>query len=408
MLSRTRSAKRRSSSRAMPGAPRQTWYCSVSLAMNRMRGGAAGGAPGRAGGARAGGAAPRGRPLAGALDAGRAHEIDERVVVDRAGRRDDDVRRHVARGVEGAQRRGRGAADDLRAADDRPAERMVAEDGLAEHVEDLVLRVVLVHGDLLEHDLALLVERPRVEARAPDHVGHDVERLREVDVEHARVDRRRLLARARVQLGAHGVEHLVDLEGAVACRAPEEHVLDQVRQAGLGRVLGGRARADPEAERHGSHGVHVLRDDPDARLELRQAMLFVHCGRALAAFGVAIDAAAVPRAAGAARLAVAPRAPVAVTVAAAAAARAPVAARAAAVAVAPRAAAVAAGADRGELLLGLAGDVRVVGEPQADAAALAVDLDHADGHLVALVEHLLDRRRALARGDVRDVQQAVG
>src|SRR4051794_26516529 len=128
---------------------------------------------------------------------------------------------------------------------------------------------------------------------------------------------------------------------------------------------------------------------------------------ALAAIGIAVDAAAVPRAAGAARLPVAARAAVAVPVAAAAA-RAAVAARAAAVAVAPRAAAVAARADRGELLLGLAGDVRVVGEAQADAAALAVDLDHADGHLVALVEHLLDRRRALARGDVRDVQQAVG
>src|SRR3954454_8249795 len=132
------------------------------------------------------------------------------------------------------------------------------------------------------------------------------------------------------------------------------------------------------------------------------------CTERLAALGVAVHAAAVARPAGAARVAVAPRAAVAIAVAAAAPARAAVAARAAAVAVAPRAAAVAAGADRGQLLLGLAGDVRVVGEAQADAATLAVDLDHADGHLVALVEHLLDRRRALARGDVRDVQQAVG
>src|SRR3954468_12637920 len=144
------------------------------------------------------------------------------------------------------------------------------------------------------------------------------------------------------------------------------------------------------------------------------------CTERLAALGVAVHAAAVARPAGAARVAVAPRAAVAVpvTARARAAARAPAPAAAgarigaaaprAAVAVAPRAAAVAAGADRGELLLGLAGDVRVIGEAQADTAALAVDLDHADRHLVALVEHLLDRRRALARGDVRDVQQAVG
>src|SRR3954469_16870633 len=130
-------------------------------------------------------------------------------------------------------------------------------------------------------------------------------------------------------------------------------------------------------------------------------------GGASAALGIAVDAAAVARAAGAARLAVAARAAVAVAVAAAARAAVAAAARAA-VTVAAGAAAVAAGAHRGELLLGLAGDVPVVGEAQADAAALAVDLDHADGHLVALVEHFLDRRRALARGDVRDVQQAVG
>src|SRR5215212_482651 len=87
--------------------------------------------------------------------------------------------------------------------------------------------------------------------------------------------------------------------------------------------------------------------------------------------------------------------------------RVPVRARAAVaapVAVAPAAAAVAAvaapapaaGADRGELLDGLAGDLRVLGEPQADPAALAVHLDHADLDLVALVEHLLDRGRPLA------------
>src|SRR5215203_3475080 len=104
-----------------------------------------------------------------------------------------------------------------------------------------------------------------------------------------------------------------------------------------------------------------------------------------------------------------------------AAVRVPVRARAAlaaapavAVAPAPRpavaavAAPAAAGADRRQLLDGLAGDLGVLGQAQPDAAALAVDLDDADLDLVALVEHLLDRRRPLAGRDVRDVQQAVG
>src|SRR3954449_6169424 len=82
---------------------------------------------------------------------------------------------------------------------------------------------------------------------------------------------------------------------------------------------------------------------------------------------------------------------------------------AAAAAVAPAPAAVrAARADRRQLLGRLAGHVGVVGQAQADAAALAVDLDDAHLHLVAAVEDLLDRRHALARRDVGDVQQAVG
>src|SRR5271169_135702 len=67
-----------------------------------------------------------------------------------------------------------------------------------------------------------------------------------------------------------------------------------------------------------------------------------------------------------------------------------------------------AGADAGQLLGGLAGDVGVLGEAQPDAAALAVDLDDTHVDLIALVEHVLDALHALTRGDVRDVQQPVG
>src|SRR6476469_5220904 len=113
----------------------------------------------------------------------------------------------------------------------------------------------------------------------------------------------------------------------------------------------------------------------------------------LATLGVAPAAAtrAVTRAAGAAVAAVAPA-----VAAAALTARAAVAA------------AASAAAHRGELVGGLAGDVGVLGEAQADAAALAVDLDHAHLDLVALVQDVLDRVDALAGRDVADVQQAVG
>ena len=136
-------------------------------------------------------------------------QLDDRVVVDRAGRRDHDRARHVAPRVELGDHVDRRVPDHRRAADDRAPERVRAEDGLAEHVEHRVLRVVLVHGDLLEHDLALGVHV--LERGAPHHVGHHVEGRRQVLVEHPRVDRGALLVGAGVELGAHAVEELVDL-----------------------------------------------------------------------------------------------------------------------------------------------------------------------------------------------------
>src|ERR1019366_6865216 len=71
--------------------------------------------------------------------------------------------------------------------------------------------------------------------------------------------------------------------------------------------------------------------------------------------------------------------------------------------------AAAAGSRQRRQLLGrLPGDFRIVASAHADPTALAVDLDDANGDLVALAEHLLDRVDPVARRDVRDVQQAVG
>jgi len=144
---------------------------------------------------------------------------------------------------------------------------VVAEDGLAEHVEDLVLRIVVVHRDLLQDDLPLGVEVIGVEARAEDHVGHHVEGLGDMTVEHPGVDGGRLLACSRVELRAPAVEELVDLERLVAVGPPEEHVLGEVGEAGLVVRLPHAARPDPEPERRGSDRGHRLGHDPDARVQ---------------------------------------------------------------------------------------------------------------------------------------------
>ena len=137
---------------------------------------------------------------------------------------------------------------------------MVAEDRLGDQVVHELLRRVLVHRDLLEHDLALGVEL--LEERREDHVAHHVERRLEMVVGHARVDER-VLARGRgVQLAAEPVEDLGDLERAVTLGALEEQVLDEVRDAGLASALVARAGADPVADGDRADVVEPLGDHP--------------------------------------------------------------------------------------------------------------------------------------------------
>ena len=130
---------------------------------------------------------------------------------------------------------------------------------------DEVLRVVVDHRDLLEHDLALRVDVG--ERRREDHVRHHVERDVEVVVGDARVDDGRLARGGRVELAAHRVEELGDLDGVVAFRPLEEQVLDEVRDAGLGDGLVARAGADPEADRGRANAFDPLGDHTLARRE---------------------------------------------------------------------------------------------------------------------------------------------
>jgi hypothetical protein len=145
---------------------------------------------------------------------------------------------------------------------------MRAERRLRDQVVHELLRLVLVHRDLLQHDLALGIELR--ERRREDHLPHHVERGLEAVVGHARVDDRVLARRGRVQLAAERVEDLRDLLSAVRRRSLEKEMLDEVRDAGLRLGFVPRARADPEPDRDRAHVREPLRDDALAGVELGQ------------------------------------------------------------------------------------------------------------------------------------------
>ena len=158
-------------------------------------------------------------------------------------------------------------------ADHGPAELVLAEDAARRQVVHEIGRVVLDHRDLLEHDLALGLERVGLEARARGHVAHDVERQRQVLVQHAHVHDRRLARRVGVELGAQAIGHAGDLDLVEALAALEQQVLDEVRDAGLRRPLVAGADADEHADRHRAHRLDRLGDDAEPAGECR---LLVH------------------------------------------------------------------------------------------------------------------------------------
>ena len=112
---------------------------------------------------------------------------------------------------------------------------MVPEDRFRQEVVDELLRCVLDHGDLLEDHFALGIEIDK--GRGEDHVGHDVQRLLEVLVQHAGVDDGVVAGGRRVQLAAEAVEDLRDLLRGVLLRPLEEQVLQEMCDTRVGIVL---------------------------------------------------------------------------------------------------------------------------------------------------------------------------
>ena len=257
-------ANRRRSERAMPGAPMQTWYCSVSLRWKRSPGG--GGRDERTAHADALRRCVAGAALR-ALD-----EPHERVVVEVPGRGEHDVAADVHRAVVGGERAPADRRDHVARADHRPAERVVAEHRFREEVVHELLRRVLVHRDLLEHDLALGVELG--ERRREDHVRHHVERGLEMRVGNARVDDGVLARGRRVQLAAEPVEDLRDLLRACSDDAPlKRRCSRKCETPGALLFLVARAGADPVAERDGADARHALGDHALAGIELGDLVL---------------------------------------------------------------------------------------------------------------------------------------
>ena len=152
-------------------------------------------------------------------------------------------------------------ADDLRRAQHRPPHRLVGKGALLEIIEDDVVGRVVGLPDLLQDDGALAFEFGRIEGRVQQDVGENVERERQILLQHLGVIRRAFARGIGVEVAADRLDLLGDRAGAAPLGALERHVLEKMRDAVDLRRLVPCADIDPQPERDRVHGIDAVGDD---------------------------------------------------------------------------------------------------------------------------------------------------
>ena len=221
------------------------------------------GQPGRCGGRVAGDALAVRRQFRERL----RHQVAERLGLDVAGGRDDQVPGRVDPGEVVPQRDAVDRADGGGHAQNRTSQRVTGPEALGEDLVPEIVGRVLHHLDLFQHDLLLARDLVGVERRPQQHVGQHVDGAGQVLVEHLDVVARALLGREGIELAADGVDLLRDVLGRPARRALEEHVLDEMRDARVGRALVARPAGQPRPEADRAHAGHGLGEQTQSVVE---------------------------------------------------------------------------------------------------------------------------------------------
>ena len=197
--------------------------------------------------------------------------LDDVVVHEVAGHRDDDVPGNVVRCVIPGDVVARHRADRLLRSRNLTSERMRGEQRACEHVVHEIVGGVVAHSDLFQDHLPLRLELVEPERGRPHDPGQDLERERQALIGDAHVERRRLLTRERVHVAADRFDRLGDLRRVAIESAFEQEVLEKVARSRDVVALVARAGAHPEADRDRPQAGKLLGDDAQAGPEAGSA-----------------------------------------------------------------------------------------------------------------------------------------
>jgi hypothetical protein len=180
-----------------------------------------------------------------------------------------DVAGHVVTAEEGEQVVAAQGADRLLRADDGAAVGVDVEGAAEERLGGHPVGVVEPLLDLLEDDVALALELDRVEAGVHQRVGQDVHAGVEELAGQDQVVDGLVIAGPGVDLAAGRLDLLGDLAHPALARPLEQHVLEDVGDAGQRGGLVGGADLHPGLEGHHRSGVVLFQDHLEAIVETK-------------------------------------------------------------------------------------------------------------------------------------------
>ena len=182
-------------------------------------------------------------------------------MVHRAGGGQDHLPRPVAFGDK-ARQVGLGKGGHPRGlAQDCAADGLAGIGDLLQPVEDDVVRRIQRLADLLQDHAALDLDLIVLEQRVQHDVGNHVQRQQDVVLQHAGVVGGHLARGVGVDVAAHILDRLGNLQRAASPRALERHVFEEMGDTVLLGALVTAAGIDPQAQRGGFQAWHPLCDD---------------------------------------------------------------------------------------------------------------------------------------------------
>src|SRR5579883_3228653 len=144
---------------------------------------------------------------------------------------------------------------------------MLRPDGLEEDIVHEIVGLVLMALDLFQDDVLFPAQLLRVDHRVAEHVGEDVDRIRNILRKHFGVVAGVLLVGEGIQIAADPVDLVGDLLGAAPLGPLEEHVLDHMRDSPKLVFLIARPDPDPNTDRCGLDIIDVFGDNPNTIIE---------------------------------------------------------------------------------------------------------------------------------------------